>query len=70
MYVRGADPGDTVVLKPGIYRGPGNRDIDFSGKAITIRSMNPLDPVTVSATVIDSQGTPVAYHRTFCLSEL
>ncbi len=35
----------------GIYTGPGNRDIDFKGKAITVRSENgPLN------CIIDSQG--------------
>jgi len=60
-----ADPGDTIVLGPGIYRGMGNRDIDFHGKAITVCSTNPLDPTTVSATVIDCQGTSVDNHRAF-----
>jgi hypothetical protein len=29
--------GDTVIVAPGTYTGPGNRDIDFLGKAITVR---------------------------------
>lgn len=32
--------GDEVVLADGIYRGPGNRNLDFGGKLITVRSAN------------------------------
>ncbi len=32
-----ADPGDTVQLQAMTYFGPGNRDLDFHGKAITLR---------------------------------
>jgi hypothetical protein len=30
--------GDTVVLAPGTYVGPGNADLDFGGRAIALRS--------------------------------
>jgi len=30
--------GDTVLVAPGTYSGDGNRDIDFKGKAITLKS--------------------------------
>ena len=33
-----ANPGDTVLAADGSYAGPGNRDLDFGGKAITLRS--------------------------------
>ena len=33
-----ASNGDTVIVADGTYTGPGNRDIDFLGKAITVRS--------------------------------
>lgn len=33
-----ASDGDTVIVANGTYTGVGNRDIDFSGKAITVRS--------------------------------
>ena len=32
--------GDAVLVAPGTYTGDGNRDIDFKGKAITVRSEN------------------------------
>jgi len=33
-----ASDGDTVVVLPGIYWGPGNRDVDLLGKALVVRS--------------------------------
>jgi hypothetical protein len=35
-----AQNGDTVIVADGVYSGSGNRDIDFLGKAITVRSAN------------------------------
>ena len=45
--------GDTIELTDGYFRGDGNRDLDYQGKAITIRSQsdNP------SACVIDCEAT-------------
>jgi hypothetical protein len=36
--INAAQNGDTVIVADGIYTGSGNRDIDFLGKAITVRS--------------------------------
>ncbi|MDD5064685.1 MAG: hypothetical protein PHQ35_08025 [Phycisphaerae bacterium] len=55
--------GDVVIIAPGTYTGAGNRDIDFLGKAITVRSIDPNDPDVVAATVIDCEGT--IGHRGF-----
>ncbi len=60
-----ANDGDEVVIHPGTYTGPGNRDIDFRGKAITVRSIDPNDPNVVAATVIDCNGTNDEPHRGF-----
>ena len=57
--------GDVVIVAPGMYTGDGNRDIDFKGKAITVRSTNPNDPDVVAATVIDCNGTESEPHRGF-----
>jgi parallel beta-helix repeat protein len=57
--------GDVVVVAPGTYTGDGNRDIDFHGKAITVRSMDPNDPNVVAETVINCQGTFIDTHRGF-----
>lgn len=51
--------GDTVLLADGTFTGPGNRDLSFLGKAITLRSQGG-SPATC---VIDCQGTAVAPHR-------
>jgi hypothetical protein len=32
--------GDTVLVADGTYKGDGNKDLDFTGKAITVRSEN------------------------------
>lgn len=52
--------GDEVVVADGTYTGTGNRDIDFLGKAITVRSEN--GPETC---IIDCQGTDADPHRGF-----
>ncbi len=43
--------GDEVVVADGVYTGPGNRDIDFGGKLITVRSENGANNC-----IIDCQG--------------
>jgi parallel beta-helix repeat protein len=35
-----ANSGDTVLVADGTYTGAGNKDLDFGGKAITVRSKN------------------------------
>jgi hypothetical protein len=63
-----AASGDTVLIHPGTYTGDGNRDIDFNGKSITVRSENPSDPCVVAATIIDCDGTEAEPHRGFNFS--
>ncbi len=60
-----AGPGDEIVLDPARYYGFGNRDIDFRGKAITVRGEDPLDADVVAATVIDCQGSKADRRRGF-----
>jgi hypothetical protein len=38
--INAAYEGDVVIVLDGTYTGTGNQDIDFSGKAITVRSQN------------------------------
>lgn len=52
--------GDSVVVAPGVYTGAGNRDIEFPGRALTVRSA--YGPETC---VIDCEGTPPNRHRGF-----
>ena len=53
--INAATAGDTVLVAPGTYTGPGNRGLNFYGKAITVRSTEPNDPAVVAETVIDCQ---------------
>jgi hypothetical protein len=57
--------GDVVIIAPGTYTGPGNRDIDYKGKAITVRSTDPNNSDIVAATIIDCNGTESDPHRGF-----
>jgi hypothetical protein len=60
-----ANDGDTVIVADGKYTGPGNRDIDFKGKAITVRSTDPNDSQVVAATIIDGGGDSFDLHHGF-----
>ena len=53
-----ANDGDTVIVADGTYTGDGNRDIDFKGKAITVRSEN-----GPQACIIDCQGSRGFYFH-------
>jgi hypothetical protein len=53
--------GDIIELTDGIFLGPGNRDLDLAGRAITLRSAS-NDP---RSCVIDCQGTVGNPHRGF-----
>ncbi len=55
-----AQNGDTVLVADGVYRGAGNRDIGFPGKAITVRSEHGAE-----ACIIDCEGTAEDPHRGF-----
>ncbi|NIV01659.1 MAG: S8 family serine peptidase [Phycisphaerae bacterium] len=56
--------GGTVWVADGFYQGPGNRDIDFLGRAIIVRSEN--GPFSC---IIDCQGSKVDPHRGFYFHE-
>ena len=63
--INASNNGDIVIVAPGTYTGEGNREIDFLGKAITVRSTDPNDPNIVASTVIDcqSQGRGFYFHN-------
>jgi hypothetical protein len=52
--------GDIIELTDGIFTGEGNRDIDFHGRPVTVRSASG-DPTTC---IIDCEGNPEV-HRGF-----
>ncbi len=53
-----AEPGDTVQVADGTYTGDGNRDLDFRGKDITVRSENGAKDC-----IIDCEGSEQDPHR-------
>jgi len=59
--IHAAADGDTIELADGTYRGEGNRDIDFTGKAIVVRSEG-RHPISC---VIDCEGSSSDPHRGF-----
>jgi hypothetical protein len=64
--VNAAVNGDTIVLQPGTYRGYGNINIDFMGKAITVRGAT-NDP---NNCIIDCQNSPRTTGFKFISGEL
>ncbi len=56
---------DVVIVASGTYTGDGNRDLDFLGKAIMVRSVDPDDPNVVASTVINAGGNSGDSHRGF-----
>jgi len=59
--ISNSDWGDSVVLADGVYTGPGNRDITYQGKPITVCSLSG-DP---ESCIIDCEGTEQENHRGF-----
>jgi len=55
-----ASGGDTVVVADGTYTGTGNRDLDYSGKAITVRSEHGFENC-----IIHCGGSSFDPHRGF-----
>jgi predicted outer membrane repeat protein len=53
--------GDIIELCDAIFTGDGNRDLDYLGKAVTVRSQSG----NAAACVIDCAGSPGAPHRGF-----
>ena len=51
-YIRYAISGDQIVVNPGIYL----EKVDFLGKNLTLRSIDPNDPAVVASTVIRGRG--------------
>jgi hypothetical protein len=57
--------GDTVLVAPGIFRGDGNRDLDFKGKPIVVLAESRYDTTITDSTVIDCEGSYENCHRGF-----
>jgi hypothetical protein len=54
--ITAAEGGDEIIVAQGTY----NESIDFLGKSITVRSLDPSDPDIVATTVIDGSGIGAA----------
>lgn len=54
--------GGIVIVAEGTYAGEGNYNIDFKGKAITVRSTDPNEPNIVAGTVIDCNEMGRAFY--------
>ena len=59
--ISGAMNGDVIELADGIYVGAGNRDVDFMGKAVTVRS----EAGNPDLCIIDCEGSLNDPHRGF-----
>lgn len=51
---------DVIIVRDGTYMGAGNRDIDFGGKLVTLKSENGSE-----SCIINCQGTSLDNHRGF-----
>ena len=58
--ITAADGGDIIELTDGAFRGPGNRDIDYWNKALTVRSQGGAEACT-----LDCEGSDGDPHRGF-----
>ncbi len=59
--IAAASNGDVILLTSGTFRGAGNRDLDFLGKAITVRS----DGGVPQDCIVDCEGSYAEPHRGF-----
>ena len=63
VAINAAQDGDTVLVADGIYTGPGNVDVDFSGKNIIVTSQH-----GPASTIIDCQASAATLsHRGFIM---
>jgi len=57
-----AEPNDVVEIRPGVYTGAGNYDLDPKGKSITIQGVSPFEPSVAAATIIDANGAGRGFY--------
>ena len=48
--------GDVIIVAWGTYTADANHDVDFKGKAVTVRTIDPNDPNMMAVTVIYGRG--------------
>ena len=54
-----ANNGDILIVTQGRYTGPRNVNLNFRGKAITVRSLDPENNACMRQTIIDAEGKGV-----------
>ena len=64
--INASSDNDVIMVAEGTYTGEGNRDLDFGGRAITVRSIDPYDPEVVAATIIDGESDYDECHDGLC----
>ncbi len=62
--------GDEVLILMGTYSGPGNRDLNFNGKRITVTGDINCYPYYAELTVIDCGGSEQEHHRGFVFNSM
>lgn len=67
--IAAAENGDTVIIHPGTYQGPGNWNNHFQGKAISVRSIDPNDAAVVASTIIDGQLSAFGWNSAFVFDQ-
>jgi len=55
-----ANPGETVLVADGTYKGTGNKDLNYAGKAVTVRSENGPGVTTIDC---ENQGRAANFHN-------
>ena len=55
-----AAPGETVVVLPGTYTGTGNKDLNWNGKAVTVRSKEGPGVTTIDC---ENSGRAAYFHN-------
>ena len=58
--INAANTDDTVLVANGTYTGPGNRNINFVGKAITVKSANGPETCIID---VKGDGRGVYFHN-------
>ena len=58
--INSANEGDTVLVADGFYTGEGNKNLDFLGKAIMVKSENGPENCTIDC---EHEGRGFYFHR-------
>ncbi|HOW73361.1 MAG TPA: right-handed parallel beta-helix repeat-containing protein [Phycisphaerae bacterium] len=74
--ITAAGPFESVVIRPGVYSGTGNYNLDFAAglatgaRPVTVQSEDPHDPAVVLSTIIDPKQLGRAFRIRYAYSRL